>query len=64
MARSSNRWLLLSAAGMLAIGLSACHKQPVATDTSNATADAYAAAPADNTNAMAPTNDTGTAPAQ
>jgi hypothetical protein len=52
MTRTANRWLLIGAAGALAIGMSACNKTPAATDTTNATADATAAPPADNTGAM------------
>jgi hypothetical protein len=52
MTRTANRWLLIGAASALAIGMSACNKTPAATDTTNATADATTAAPADNAGGM------------
>jgi hypothetical protein len=51
----ANRWLLIGAVSALAIGMSACNK-PAATDTTNATADAAPAAPADTGNSMAADN--------
>jgi len=74
MTKPANRWLLICAASVMAISVSACNKPQTATDAGN-TADATAA-PADNsasTGAMsadnsAATNDTsantGSSPSQ
>ena len=71
MTTSANRWLLITAASVLALGASACHKTQTATDASAASADASAAPPAtDSSNFMASdssaaNNDAGSAaPAQ
>ena len=53
MTKPANRWLVICAAGAMAIGLSACHKSQTATDLSNS---ADATAPADNTGAMGSDN--------
>lgn len=54
MTRSANRWLLITAASALALGMSACSK-PASTDTSSSSttaADTSAAPAAADTNAM------------
>ena len=58
MTKPANRWLLISPPlGAMAIGMSACHKTPAATDaTSSADTSAATAPPATDTNAMGAEN--------